>query len=317
MNRPLNKTKAQGEDGFLLVALVVAIFLILLALSVAAPRVARQLQREREVESAHRANQYVRAIRLYYKKFGNYPASMEALKKSNNIRFLRQEYVDPLTGKSDWRLIRVGTNKTKVKGFFGEDLPGLAGGLGSAANLGSAASSGSGFGSGSAFGSSSGSGSGASGLGGTSGTTGITSGSGTTTGTGTGTGTGSSSGSSFGSNSGFGSASSQDASSLGGSSGPFMGVGSAKTGEAILVVNEQTNYEDWEFLYDPRIEQMYAKSSLLGGVSSGSSSGSLGSLGGSSSAGQGTTGSPTSPTSGFGSPTTPTNPTSPTSPTPQ
>ena len=54
-----------------------------------------------------------------------------------------------------------------------------------------------------------------------------------------------------------------------------MGVGSSKSGEAIVVVNEQTNYQDWEFIYDPRIEQLYAKGNLLGGVSSGSSTGTL------------------------------------------
>jgi type II secretory pathway pseudopilin PulG len=276
-----------GEHGYLLVAMVVAIFLILLALSVAAPRIATQLRREREVETAHRANQYVRGIRMYYKKFNSYPASMEALKKSNNIRFLRQEYVDPLTGEKDWKLIRVGQNKTKVKGFFGEDLPGIAGGLGAAAGLSSATP---------ALGSASGSGFGASGTGagGASGTGagGTASGSGST-----------SSGSSFGSST-F--ASSTD--SLNGGVGPFMGVGVPKTGPSILVVNEQANYEDWEFLYDPRIEQLYAKGSLLGGgLTSGGGSGSLGTLGGSTSPSPGNGGTtPTSPTGpASGSPTTP------------
>ena len=58
---------------------------------------------------------------------------MDALEKSTTVRFLRQKYVDPLTGKSDWRLIPVGQNKTTVKGFFGQPLGGLGGGgLGSA-----------------------------------------------------------------------------------------------------------------------------------------------------------------------------------------
>ncbi len=49
----------------MLLAMVVAIFLVLVALSVAAPRMARELRREREVEAVHRGNQYVRAIQLY------------------------------------------------------------------------------------------------------------------------------------------------------------------------------------------------------------------------------------------------------------
>jgi type II secretory pathway pseudopilin PulG len=121
------------EQGFVLVGLIVAIFFILLALSIAAPTVAKELKRERELETIHRGNQYVRAIQLYYKKSGGYPASMELLGKSNNVRYLRQQYVDPMTGKADWRLIHIGEAKTTVKGFFGKALPGMAPGLGTAA----------------------------------------------------------------------------------------------------------------------------------------------------------------------------------------
>src|SRR5580704_277852 len=117
----------KSEEGFTLVGLVVAIFIILLVLGVAAPKVAKDLKRDREVEAVHRANQYVRAVQLYYRKFGHYPGSIEQLEKTNNIRFLRQKYVDPLTGKADWRLIHVGEAKTTVKGFFGQPLTGLPG----------------------------------------------------------------------------------------------------------------------------------------------------------------------------------------------
>ena len=106
----------------MMAAVIVMVFLVVLALTVAAPSIARSIQRDREIEAQHRANQYVRGIRLYYKKFGHYPGSIEQLQKSNNQRFVRQKYLDPLTGKDDWRLIHVGENKTTVKGFFGEDL---------------------------------------------------------------------------------------------------------------------------------------------------------------------------------------------------
>ena len=142
MEQMEHETRYDGEQGFMLLGVVVLIFLVLLALSVAAPKVAQDLRRDREVEAIHRANEYVRAIQLYYKKFGHYPGNMDQLEKSNNIRFLRQKYADPLTGKPDWRLIHVGEAKTTVKGFFGQPLAGLpgatAGGLGSAASLASA-----------------------------------------------------------------------------------------------------------------------------------------------------------------------------------
>src|ERR1700710_23859 len=96
-----------GEQGYMLLAVVVMVALVLIALAVAAPVVARDLRRDKEVESEHRAEQYVRAIRLYQRscKCTSYPPSMDALEKSTTVRFLRQKYIDPLTGKSDWRLI--------------------------------------------------------------------------------------------------------------------------------------------------------------------------------------------------------------------
>lgn len=53
-----------------------------------------------------------------------------------------------------------------------------------------------------------------------------------------------------------------------GSVGPFMGVGSSATGSSLIVVNEQTTYETWEFLYDPRIEKLKAAAALNSGAGS-------------------------------------------------
>jgi type II secretory pathway pseudopilin PulG len=340
----LRQEKWGEEQGSLLLGLVVAIFMILLVLGIAAPKVAQELKRERDVEAVHRGNQYVRAIQLYYRKVGTYPGSLEQLEKTNNVRFLRQRYLDPMTGKADWRLIKMGEAKTTVKGFFGKPLTGLAPGLGAAAGLASSGpigagaagtSTGSAYGSpsgsgssafgsssGSAFGSSSGSSFGSSGptssFGSSGGATGSTGGSssGSTTGTGTdSSGTGSTGGSSSSSGSGFP-----------GATGPFMGVGLPAPGDSIVVLNEQTTYKTWEFLYDPRIEQLKAQASLFGGASS-ASAGSLGSAS-SLASGTGGTSSPggtgsafgsssgssfgSSPSSGFGSsspsPTAPTTP---------
>ena len=328
---PAKSAREHGDEGFLLVGAIVLIFLVLLALSVAAPRVAREMQREKEIESQHRANQYVRAIRMYYKKFNHYPSSVEQLENTNHQRFLREKYLDPLTGKDDWRLIHVGENKTKVKGFFGQDLPGLQAGLGSASSLvsttggGSAGTTGSTtpFGgtnaSASAFGGTSvGTGSGAfsgnstgsfgstttgavsSNTGSSTGGTGL---SGATTGSGT-TGTGVA---------GSG-VSSQNATDATGTGGAIMGIGSSKSGEAMLAINDQTTYQTWEFLYDPRIEQLYAKANLLGGGVSSSSASSLGSASSLTSptsgngpgvTSGGTTTPPTSPTTSPGTTSTP------------
>jgi type II secretory pathway pseudopilin PulG len=306
-----------AEDGFGLVGLIVAIFLILLVMGVAAPRVAHELRREREVEAMHRGNQYVRAVQLYYRKFGRYPGSIEQLEKTSNIRFLRQKYLDPMTGKSDWRLIHVGEAKTTVKGFFGQPLQGLAPGLGSAAGMASAGSIGAGatgIGGGSstsAFGgtSTSAGGSSTSAFGGTSSSSptssfGSSSSPGSTSPTSSGTGAAGSTGSGIGSSSGI---SSQSATDFKGGGAPFVGIGSAAGGNSILELNEQTSYGTWEFIYDPRIEQLKAKATLFGGGASSASATGLGSATGNISPGLGGASTPT---------TTPVSPTTPTT-TPQ
>ena len=69
--------------------------------------------------------QYRRAIQLYYRKFHAYPPNVDALVKTNNIRFLRKKYIDPITGKDDWKPIMFGQNKAPTAmGFFGQPLAG-------------------------------------------------------------------------------------------------------------------------------------------------------------------------------------------------
>jgi type II secretory pathway pseudopilin PulG len=247
------RTDDDSEAGYLLLAVVILVAIVLITLSVAAPIVAKDLRRDKEVESEHRAGQYVRAIRLYYRKTKSYPPSMDALLKgSNNIRYLRQNYVDPLTGKADWRIIH--QPKTKTHYPFGQELSGLAGGgLGSAAGLASGVGTS---------------------IGGATTTVGQTSGlaagfggasvaSPTAGGTGT-AGTG-------GASSGAGPPS--GAGIFGDSTGGVIyGVATSKTGESILNPNQQTTYETWEFWYDPLIEQLYAKGNPVGGGGIGSQS---------------------------------------------
>ena len=111
--------RTDAEDGYLLLTVLVMVFLILLALSVAAPKVAKEIQRDKEQEALQRGLQYRRAIQLYYKKFGAYPSDIKQLEKTNEIRFLRKRYTDPITGKDDWRLIHMGEAKVPPMGFFG------------------------------------------------------------------------------------------------------------------------------------------------------------------------------------------------------
>ena len=87
------------DEGYILLAVIFMLAILIISLAVAAPRVREDIQRDREIETMHRGKQYVRAIQLYYRKFGAYPPNVDALVKTNEIRFLRKKYIDPTTGK--------------------------------------------------------------------------------------------------------------------------------------------------------------------------------------------------------------------------
>jgi type II secretory pathway pseudopilin PulG len=114
-----------SEEGFILVSVMFLLALLIIAMTVAMPRIIADIQRDREVETYRRGMQYRRAIQLYFRKFNRYPPNVEALVKTNNIRFLRKKYVDPITGKDDWKPIMFGQQKTPLAmGFFGQPLGG-------------------------------------------------------------------------------------------------------------------------------------------------------------------------------------------------
>ena len=101
------------------------VFLLMLSLSVALPKIAKEIQRDREVETMQRGKQYARAVKMYYKKFQRYPPNLDALVKTNEIRFLRKKYKDPTTGKDEWKPVLLGQNKAPTAmGFFGQPLMG-------------------------------------------------------------------------------------------------------------------------------------------------------------------------------------------------
>ncbi|MGD0548711.1 MAG: hypothetical protein ABR991_12940 [Terracidiphilus sp.] len=125
MKKPAPTRRPQpSEEGYVLLAVIFLVALLTVALAVALPRTIKDLQRDRELETMNRGKQYIRGIRMYYKKFGAYPPTVDALVKgTNNIRFLRKKYADPTTGKEDWKPILFGQNKAPTAmGFFGVPL---------------------------------------------------------------------------------------------------------------------------------------------------------------------------------------------------
>ena len=273
-----------GEGGYMLLAVVVLVALVLIALAVAAPVVAKDLRRDKELESERRAEQYVRAIQLFYRKNQSYPPSIKALENTNNVRYLRQKYVDPLTGKSDWKLIHLGEQKTKIHVFFGKELGEAVAGMGAAAPA-VGAGGGAGFGPTTVNSSNAlNAGFGGATIGGSTGATGATGATGVSGSTGS---TGSSGdGGMFGDSTG----------------GVIVGVTTARSGNSILNPNQQTSYDTWEFWYDPRIEILKQSVSLTGGGMSSQSASSFGNnLNGTPNSANGASGATGSTGSSFGS----------------
>jgi len=90
----------------LIIVMIVAT-LLLIALTATLPSVYQEGQREREEELIFRGTQYGKAVALFHKQFGRYPVSTKELLQTNGMRFLRQEYRDPMDPKGKWRFIHV------------------------------------------------------------------------------------------------------------------------------------------------------------------------------------------------------------------
>jgi len=281
--RPSPCRPRRQQDGYVLLTMLLTVALMgIFALAVIIP-IKFQLRREREQELIHRGVQYSRAIRNYYKKFGRYPTRLEDLDNTNNLRYLRKRYKDPVTGK-DFKLLHYGDPDVSMTGSIGG---GTIAGANTVGQMNGSAAGSSGFGSGtggSAFGQSSGFGgssnsafggnsSGGFGSGSSGGIGGGFSNSGAS-GTSPGTsnnsnGASSGSGPSATDASQSGTSASQDSGSTqGGSSrasgqgnnqvfggGPIVGVASTSKDATIREFNHKKKYNQWQFVYDPTADR--------------------------------------------------------------
>ncbi len=116
----INPRRSNRESGYLLLAVLLLMAFMIIAASIEAPEMVQQMKRDREEEMIHRGTEYARAIKKYYKKFGRYPANLEQLDNTNQIRFLRKHYKDPLTKDGKWKLLNYGDIQT----LLGVNAPG-------------------------------------------------------------------------------------------------------------------------------------------------------------------------------------------------
>ncbi len=100
-----------NQAGYALLLVLFLAALLLVSTMVAAPRILTEGKREKEQEMIWRGKQYVRGVKLYYRKMGRFPTSLDDLikPKVGNLRFMRQAYKDPMNrADGSWRLIYVG-----------------------------------------------------------------------------------------------------------------------------------------------------------------------------------------------------------------
>jgi hypothetical protein len=104
-------TATGSQRGFALMMVMFLTTLLLIGVMAAAPYIRTERQREKEEEMIWRGKQYVRGIKLYYRKTGRFPTSVDDLTKPKlgSLRFMRQAYTDPMNKEDgSWRLIYVG-----------------------------------------------------------------------------------------------------------------------------------------------------------------------------------------------------------------
>ncbi len=111
MENHRRRITASSQSGFAYLMVLFLTTLVLLGAMAAAPYIRTEAQREKEQEMIWRGKQYVRGIKLYYRKMGRFPTSVDDLTKPKlgSLRFMRQAYKDPMN-KADgsWRFIYVG-----------------------------------------------------------------------------------------------------------------------------------------------------------------------------------------------------------------
>jgi len=99
---PRRSRRGISEDGYAMAALLVAMSVLAVFMTVALPVWNTQATREKEAELVFRGEQYARAVMLYQRKFANaLPPSVDVLL---NDRYLRKKYKDPITG-GDFQLL--------------------------------------------------------------------------------------------------------------------------------------------------------------------------------------------------------------------
>jgi hypothetical protein len=101
-----------SEAGFTFLLALFMVVAITVGAEVVLQNMATEGRRQREQEVVWRGNQWVRAIRMYYRKTGHYPQTADDLEMGlPDLHFLRPAaYKDPMNPDDSWRFIYTSGN---------------------------------------------------------------------------------------------------------------------------------------------------------------------------------------------------------------
>jgi len=110
----MRRGSRRTQQGFTYVMVLIAMIALGVALSVTGPWWSQELQRARERELIRVGTAYLQAIESYYRSSPGaeprLPKEIDDLLADDRFvtmrRHLRQAYVDPMTSRSDWKIVR-------------------------------------------------------------------------------------------------------------------------------------------------------------------------------------------------------------------
>jgi type II secretory pathway pseudopilin PulG len=105
--RVRRKGSRPKDSGYMLLFLMLAVAVLTITMLGVARNYRRGIQRDNEVEMIHRGTEYARAVRKYFHKYGRYPTTIEQLESTNDLRFLRKRYKDPMSLDGEWKLAHI------------------------------------------------------------------------------------------------------------------------------------------------------------------------------------------------------------------
>ncbi|MDQ3801218.1 MAG: type II secretion system GspH family protein [Acidobacteriota bacterium] len=98
-----SKLKTQNCRGFSLLELMIAMFILIILLSVALPTYQYTVQHAKETVLKENIRQIEKAIDQYAADKGKLPQSIQELVEA---KYLREVPVDPITEKAEWREVQ-------------------------------------------------------------------------------------------------------------------------------------------------------------------------------------------------------------------